>query len=304
MDGVLLVDKPKGPTSHDVVAHVRRAFRQRDVGHTGTLDPMATGLMLVTLGKATRIGRFLESADKSYRATITLGRSTTTYDAEGDTVLEAPIPDLDDARIARALQDLTGSIPQTVPAFSAVKLDGERAYQKARRGEVVATPTRTVQIFALRLLSRTATTLEVEAHVSKGTYIRSLAVQIGEQLGVPAHLSALRRLTVGPQKVEDASLLEALPHVALFSIDRALPQFPRLVLDPPALADVAHGRPLRGQTLRRLDAQDFQIGPLLLMNQHEVVAVAETLVSASALASWPAQEPALRYLCVLISQGR
>lgn len=245
VSGVALVDKPAGCTSHDVVQQLRRVFKQRQVGHTGTLDPAATGLMLVTLGRATRIGRFLEAADKTYEGTVQLGTSTTTWDAEGEaleTVSMSSPPD--QTQVESVLSRLVGEVEQVVPAYSAVKVDGERLHKKARRGETVEGPKRRVMLYELELLGIRGTSLDIRARVSKGTYIRSLAVRIGQELGVPAHLSRLRRTRVGPHTVEDAlgpdRFLMDSTHI--LPANEALSHLPCVQLSIHQTSDVAYGR--------------------------------------------------------------
>lgn len=210
---VLLVDKPVGPTSFDCVAAVRRAFRERRVGHAGTLDPLASGLLVVCIGAATRLVPHLMGGDKRYRATICLGRETISGDLDGETVSEADagmaarVPDAD---VKAGLAALTGAITQRPPVYSAVKVDGKPLYVRARAGEAVVAPERIVDVHRFALLSRRDATLEVEVDCGKGTYIRSLAIDLGRRLGVGAHLTALRRLRSGPFDVADAVTLDTL----------------------------------------------------------------------------------------------
>ncbi|MCK6547125.1 tRNA pseudouridine(55) synthase TruB [Myxococcota bacterium] len=308
--GVLLVDKPAGITSHDVVGRVRRIFGQREVGHTGTLDPMATGLLVLTLGRATRLARFIEATEKVYTGTVRLGRATTTYDAEGDTTAEVGpevVAAIDTPRIRAALASLTGSIQQTVPAFSAVKVDGERLYAKARRGEAVDAPVREVDIHALELLRFAPPDVDVEARVSKGTYIRSLAVQIGDALGVPAHLAALRRTRVGSHRVEDARTLDALtgdPSELVAPAD-ALGELARIVLDAERARDVTFGRPLPIEALRGLELGGRRAGdPLRLVDgRGELLAIGLFEHDGDVLATAPRGSRAVRYACVLTGAG-
>lgn len=246
VSGVALIDKPAGVTSHDVVQRIRRGLGQRQVGHTGTLDPAATGLMVLTLGRATRIGRFLEATDKVYEGTIQLGRSTTTWDAEGEVVETVPVPAVSEDDVRAVFETLTGRIEQEVPAFSALKRDGERLFARARRGEAVVGPRRPVDVrrFALRGVDGDALHFEVE--VSKGTYVRSLAVDVGRRLGVPAHLSALRRLRVGPHAVGSAVAPERFeaPEPPIEPPASALSHLPAAHLGPGAVRSVAYGQPL------------------------------------------------------------
>lgn len=299
--GVLLVDKPAGITSHDVVARVRRRLGQPQVGHTGTLDPMATGLMVVTLGRATRLAQFIEATEKAYVGEVTLGISTTTYDAEGEVVETAPVPPLGLEALQRAAAGLVGALAQEVPAFSAVKVDGERLYAKARRHEAVALPVRTVMIHALEVQAVAGPRITVAATVSKGTYIRSLAVQLGAALGLPAHLSALRRTRVGPYRIEDAVTLDD-PDAPWTPIppEGAVRFLPALLADPEATRGVSFGRQVPAGRVR--PEGTFAAGdPVRVVSpEGTLLAVGHALVGSEALAERPAGEPAVRYACVLV----
>jgi len=215
-EGILLVDKPAGPTSFDVVARMRRALGTRAIGHTGTLDPLAEGLMVVLVGKYTKLSNVLTADDKHYLARIDFGTSTTTDDAEGDVVASASPAGLDEAAVRQALATFVGEVEQTPPAFSAISVDGERLYEKARRGEEVDVPTRQVHIHKLELVSfvpgddDNAAVAMVDCHVSKGTYIRAIARDVGAKLDVPAHLGGLRRTRAGEYDVAEALALDVL----------------------------------------------------------------------------------------------
>jgi tRNA pseudouridine55 synthase len=204
--GVLIVDKPRGPTSHDVVAQARRLFRTKAVGHAGTLDPMASGVLVLLLGEATKLASYLTLDDKEYRATITFGRSTDTLDAEGTTVEELVLPDGapgDDA-LAAALDAERTRTEQVPPAFSAISVGGVRSHRLARSGEAVELPARPVAVRELTVVERTGASVTVDVAVSKGYYVRSLARDVGAHLGLPSHLSALQRRASGPYRLEDA----------------------------------------------------------------------------------------------------
>jgi len=204
-EGLLLVDKPAGLTSHDVVQAVRRHFRIAKVGHCGTLDPMATGLLLIVTGRATRLSQGLIGDDKEYFSTIRLGIATSTHDAEGEIVSQRPVPQLTGDALRQALARFTGDIYQTPPMVSAVKIDGQRLYVMARRGQEVERPARLIHIYAFELLAFTPPDL-LEARVlcSKGTYVRTLANDLGEELGCGAHLAALRRTRCGSFRLDQA----------------------------------------------------------------------------------------------------
>ena len=202
MDGLLLVDKAGGLTSNQVVERVRRATRLRHAGHAGSLDPMATGLLLVALGEGTKLTEILMDAGKTYEAGIRLGEATETEDREGRVVATAPVPDLDAPRIEAVLAGFRGDIQQVPPRYSALKVDGVRAYERARGGEDFELKSRVVRVYELELLAYEAPEIRVRVRCGRGTYIRSLARDIGRALGTEAHLGALRRTRVGPYAVE------------------------------------------------------------------------------------------------------
>ena len=194
--GILLLDKPIGPTSHDAVARVRRAAGLRRVGHAGTLDPLASGLLLLGLGPAARFLEYLVGLDKTYETTVRLGQATTTYDAEGEVTAERPV-DVSAAQLAAALDAFRGPIRQRVPPHSAVKRDGRPLYESARRGVTLDLPEREVVIHALDLLAFDPPFVSLRVACSSGTYIRSLAHDLGAALGSGGHVAALRRTAVG-----------------------------------------------------------------------------------------------------------
>jgi tRNA pseudouridine55 synthase len=216
MDGIVVVDKPGGMTSHDVVARVRRLARTRRVGHGGTLDPMATGVLVVGVGRpATRLLTYVIGAEKGYAATIRLGQATVTDDAEGEVVAAVPADAVTEAAVRDGLAVLTGPIEQVPSAVSAIKVDGRRAYQRVREGERVALPARPVVVsrLDLRALRRDEPGLvdvDVEVTCSSGTYVRAIARDLGAGLGVGGHLTALRRTFVGGFTLAEAATLEEL----------------------------------------------------------------------------------------------
>lgn len=213
-DGLVVVDKPGGMTSHDVVARIRRLARTRRVGHGGTLDPMATGVLVVALGRATRLLTYVSGSDKEYLATIRLGQSTVTDDAEGEVVATGDVSGTTDQAIRAGLGGLTGEIDQIPSAVSAVKIDGRRAYQRVRDGEQVRLAARRVTISRLDILAirRAAGMVDVDVSVacSSGTYVRAIARDLGAGLGVCGHLTALRRTSVGGFTLADAVPLPEL----------------------------------------------------------------------------------------------
>jgi tRNA pseudouridine55 synthase len=212
MEEIIYVDKPAGMTSFGAVARVRRILSQREgqkvkVGHTGTLDPFATGLLILLAGKATKKAPELTKKDKVYEATIRLGETSTTGDPEGEiTATGAELPS--EEQIAEVLKQFTGKIEQRPPIFSAIKINGERAYKLARKGQEVEMPTRTVEIYSIEQISYSKPELQIRTHVSSGTYIRTLAEDIGKALGCGAYCSQLRRTQIAEYKLDELPLFE------------------------------------------------------------------------------------------------
>jgi len=247
-DAVLPVDKPEGPTSHDIVAAVRRGLGERRVGHTGTLDPFASGLLLLCVGKATRIAEFLTGMDKRYVAVARLGMTTDTLDREGDVVTESHgWHEVGALEIEGALACLRGTISQVPPRYSAKKVGGVAAHRLARKGEHVELPSQRVTVHELRVTFYRPPDLGLEVHCSSGTYVRSLARDLGAALGVGAHLTALRRTAVGRFRVEQAVGLEDLSCQARLNTHwieplEALDGLPRAEVDEAAVGALRHGR--------------------------------------------------------------
>jgi tRNA pseudouridine55 synthase len=198
IDGILLLDKPQGLTSNDALQRVKRLYRAAKAGHTGSLDPLATGLLPVCLGGATKFSAYLLDADKCYRVRVRLGVTTTTGDAEGEVVETSPVEGVDEAALGPVLEGFVGSIEQLPPMYSAIKHQGERLYKLARRGIAVEREPRTVHIHALELRDIQSPEFELNVHCSKGTYVRTLAEDIGAALGCGGHVVGLRRTGVGP----------------------------------------------------------------------------------------------------------
>jgi tRNA pseudouridine55 synthase len=244
--GLVVVDKPGGMTSHDVVARVRRLSGTRKVGHAGTLDPMATGVLVLAVNRATRLLGHLALEDKRYDATIRLGASTSTDDAEGDVVESRPTDGLTADAVRAALQQFVGEIDQVPSAVSAVKVDGRRAYARVRDGEEVALPPRRVVVHALDVIGLELPDVRVSVHCSSGTYIRAVARDLGAALGVGGHLTSLRRTAVGQFTLATAHTLEEL--AASFTLtpiaEAARAAFPARDLDDTQAADVRVGRRL------------------------------------------------------------
>ena len=262
--GLVVVDKPAAMTSHDVVARVRRLAGTRKVGHAGTLDPMATGVLLVGVNRATRLLGHLMLTEKSYDAVVRLGASTTTDDAEGETTATTSAAHLDDDRIGAAFAELVGDIEQVPSSVSAIKVDGKRAYARVRAGEHVELPSRRVSVHAIDVaeVSREGDLVDVRVSVrcSSGTYVRAIARDVGAALGVGGHLTLLRRTAVGPFGLADAHTLDALEET--FSMlpiaDVARRCFPSYHLEPDQAGSVRVGR--------RLEVELGSTGPVALFD--------------------------------------
>ena len=235
--GVLVLDKPTGMTSMKALAIVKRLLRCKKAGHTGTLDPLATGVLPICFGKATGIARYLLADDKTYRVTFQLGISTDTCDSEGEILLERPVPAITAEQAESVLDDFRGEQMQRPPAYSALKVDGKRAYELARKGEDVKLAPRPVIVHELVMEEKTDNTWTLFCHVSKGTYIRSLVRDIGEKLSCGAHLTSLRRLQSGQFSLEDAWTLEEIEEdtektlEAIQPLQQVLREYPILALE-------------------------------------------------------------------------
>jgi tRNA pseudouridine55 synthase len=254
MDGILLVDKPRGPSSHDVVDRVRQVFKIKKAGHTGTLDPLATGLLLICLGRATKLAPFLQDLSKIYEGKMIFGVTTSTLDSEGEIVEEKDASSLSREKIEEIFAHFQGEIVQTPPMFSAIHQDGKRLYELARSGQEVKRSPRIVnihQLQALRFSFNSHPQVEFRTHCSKGTYIRSLCADIGEASGFGAYQLSLRRTRIGPFDLKQASKLEDLDGKSkeereenILSLKDALPHLPLVTIKRGAEKIVRWGRPL------------------------------------------------------------
>lgn len=222
LEGILLVDKPTEHTSHDVVARLRGKLRMKRIGHAGTLDPMATGLLVILLGKATRLSQYLMSVDKEYEGAVELGKVTDSQDAEGQVMETRPVPELSAEQIAAALRGFLGDQYQTPPMYSAIKIDGVPLYRHARKGEEVEREPRFIRVMGWDLLGWETPRFRFRLRCTKGTYVRTLAHDLGQKLGCGAHLAALRRTASGELRVENALTLDAIEALTLPEIERRL----------------------------------------------------------------------------------
>jgi len=266
--GVLMVDKPQGPTSHDVVSAIRKRLDTGRVGHAGTLDPMATGVLVIAVGEGTKLVPYLTAADKRYEATLAIGTATDSLDAEGEAVGEGP-PLTQELEAVRALgASMVGPMVQRVPKVSAVRVDGERLHARARRGEDFEAPEREVELKALTIHEVSPEAVRFELEASKGFYVRSFGRDLAEQLGTVGHLSALRRLASGAFAIDEAVPLEAVaPESLLDPAVAAAKAMAAFAVDEAAAADLRMGR--------RIVAAEAHDGPAALVHGGALVAVAE-----------------------------
>jgi len=289
VDGILLLDKPPGLSSNQALQKARRIFEARKAGHTGSLDPLATGLLPICFGEATKIAGYLLGSRKAYAAECRLGVTTTTDDAEGETLSTRAVPTLSDADIDSALAALRGRIVQTPPAYSAIKQGGVALYKRARRGEDVQVPSREVQVDRLELNEREGDRLRLHVECGSGTYVRSLARDLGERLGCGAHLTALRRLWIEPFREPRMHALVELQHAKdegglptvdglLLSLDTGLAGLPVLSVAAEQALHLRQGKrfvqtTLVGQTLCRALGPDGNLIALVEIDEHGEVRV-------------------------------
>jgi tRNA pseudouridine55 synthase len=288
ISGVVVIDKPSGPTSFDVVRRVKGLFKVRRCGHTGTLDPIATGVLPICLGEATKIASFVSDGEKEYDAVVRFGAITDTQDAAGRTVETRPLEGLSEAAVKDALAGFVGLLEQTPPMYSARKVDGKRLYELARAGEEVEREARQVHIDEARLVFFRPPDAGIFVRCSKGTYLRTLAHDLGQKLGPGAHLRGLKRVRVGPFGLEDSVALDTLMSAAregpevldrhVWPLARGLAELAELQLDLPLARRVAHGHPPGPADLSRLRAAPLPRGRKvrLLDPEGRVLAVAES----------------------------
>lgn len=248
--GILVLDKPSGPTSHDMVDRVRHASSLQRVGHAGTLDPLATGVLVILYGRGTRVSPYLAASDKTYRVRVRLGIATDTDDADGRVVAQRPVPDLETDAIETALGRFRGTIPQVPPVYSAIQRSGVRDYERARRGETVHQPARSVTIHRLELVQWSRPDLILEVACSAGTYVRAVARDLGEALECGGHVASLRRLASGRFQVRDARTWEEVESAleshrwadVAHPMDEAFLHLKPLVLDDGSARRLAQGQ--------------------------------------------------------------
>jgi tRNA pseudouridine55 synthase len=286
LDGVVLIDKPAGMTSHDVVDVVRRKLGTKKVGHGGTLDPDATGLLVLGVGRATRLLAYAQSAPKRYTAVARLGSTTTTQDAAGE-VLHASDVDVDEHAVASALKEFVGEIDQLPPMVSAVKIGGERLYKKARRGEEIERPVRRVTVYDAALLDFHSPEATLDIRCSAGTYVRTLVHDLGVAIGCGAHLASLRRMEAGGHRVEDAIDLDLIDREQLRPLIEAVAGMARLELDAELARLVRDGRPIHARVAGATEGE-----PVAVVHDGELLAVyrvSQRVLTADRVLARPSQ---------------
>ena len=222
MEGILLVDKPRDHTSHDVVARLRGKLKMKRIGHAGTLDPMATGLLVILVGKATKVSQYLVSLDKEYEGTIELGKVTDTQDAEGEVMETKPVPVLTEEDVRATIKSFLGDQYQLPPMYSAIKIAGQPLYKAARKGEEVARESRFIRVMSWDLLRFASPQIDFRLRCTKGTYVRTLAHDLGAKIGCGAHLAALRRTATDKFTVSQALTLDQIQAMTLLEIEQRL----------------------------------------------------------------------------------
>ncbi len=269
ISGVLVVDKPVGLTSHDVVQIVRKGTNIRRAGHTGTLDPRASGVLVILVGPAVRLSEYVSASDKRYQAVVRLGASTDTYDADGRVLSTSPLDKLSEKQFEDALESFVGEIEQVPPPYSAVKVKGRKAYEMAREGEDVDLAPRRIQVYGLELLEWAPPEAVIDVYCSSGTYVRSLAHDLGEKLGVGAHLIGLRRTKSGRFTLRDAvglrNLREAFEdgnwYQYLIPAAEALSDWPEIELTHDQVEAVRHGHRLPASEVELIPSYEPAKGP-------------------------------------------
>lgn len=307
IDGLLLVDKADGWRSRQVVDAVAKRFRIRKIGHAGTLDPIATGLLVLLLGEGTKLSKHVMEGRKRYAATIRLGVETDTWDREGKVTAEVPLGDLGAEAVEQVLATMVGTIMQRPPAYSAIKVDGRALYKAARRGEVADVEPREIRIFEMIVRRIELPEVEIEVACSKGTYMRSIAHDLGEALGVGGHLTAIRRLESAPWRVENATPIEALMELKpealaplVVPVRDALPHLPTVEASGELERRLLNGMPIEGPLLHGRLPESLRAGDTVVLRSPARLALTELQRAPADLgpAPWVGTTP-LKYLRVL-----
>ncbi len=293
-DGILLIDKQEGKSSFDAVRMIRKILNCKKTGHAGTLDPFATGLLVILLGQGTKLSSHIMGGKKKYRAEISLGAETDTCDPTGSVIKEMPVPDFDAEKLEEVLKSFTGVIEQVPPAYSALKINGQRAYKLARKGIEVEMKKREVTVYSIDIVDIAAPLITVDVICSAGTYIRSLAVDIGRKLNTAAHLKNLRRLSSGLFSVEKALKQKDLEEngaetllKSILPLSEALPEMKKIILDDGLAGRVKNGyRPSWDELIREKEMPDIFHGHVKMIHNSNLVAIAEIEKTESMEHNW------------------
>jgi len=308
LKGCLLLDKPCGLSSFETIDNLKKITGLDKVGHVGTLDPLATGLLLTCLGKATKLAQFLSGWDKEYVAQIKLGTNTDTWDREGNVLETLQNPAVTEEEVAQAVKQLTGEVSLLAPEFSALKYQGKRLYQYARAGQKVPRPSKKVHIYSALILEFNSPFLQIKISCSKGTYIRSFAYELGQKLGCGAAVWELRRTKLGPYPVEDSLLLEQVKEIVknnqiekhLISLPNVLAHLPRVVLAAEGYQKVRHGVAFKPQDILEHDPFQRDRWVRILDPEQELLAVGRALCDSGTLLANP-EKALFKYERVLVN---
>ena len=300
------MDKPTGMRSREAVDYIQQRFGQKKVGHGGTLDPLATGLMVMMMGGATKINQFLLGGQKRYRATVRLGATTDTYDCEGEVLTTAEVPELTQEQLQDAFANYLGKIAQAPPAYAAIKVNGVPAYKMARRGETVELADREIEIHEIDIISFNGTDIEIDVRCSKGTYMRSLAHDIGQDLGCGGHLIQIRRLASYPFEVTSALTLQQMEEMEpediagqVIGIGEALSHLPTVQAEGRLYNVLRDGRQIQGADLEPFLRLGFERNDMLLLRSNERVAVLQARTNSAGHAAHDFQNSPLKYMRVI-----
>jgi len=308
LKGCLLLDKPAGLTSFETIEKLRKIVGVKKVGHVGTLDPLATGLLLACLGKATKLAQFLSGWDKEYVAQIKLGATTDTWDRDGNLLENVDVSAVSLPEVSRAVSELTGEVALLAPEYSALKYQGKKLYEYARAGQKVPRPTKRVKIYSAEILEFSAPFLTLKINCSKGTYIRSFAFELGQKLGCGAAVWELRRTKLGPYSLEKALTLDKIDELLktrqlesyLISLPDAVGHLPRVILAPDSYQKVKHGLAFKPVDVLEFDSFQKDRWVRILDPAKQLLAVGRSLCDSTCFLNSPEQAP-IKYERVLIN---
>lgn len=308
LKGCLLLDKPAGLTSFETIEKLRKIVGVKKVGHVGTLDPLATGLLLACLGKATKLAQFLSGWDKEYIAQIKLGATTDTWDRDGNLLENVDVSAVFLPEVSRAVSELTGEVALLAPEYSALKYQGKKLYEYARAGQKVPRPTKRVKIYSADILDLSVPFLKVKINCSKGTYIRSFAFELGQKLGCGAAVWELRRTKLGPYSLEKALTLDKITELLknrqlesyLISLPDAVGHLPRVILAPDSYQKVKHGLAFKPVDVLEFDSFQKDRWVRILNPDQQLLAVGRSLCDSTCFLNSP-EQALIKYERVLVN---